>query len=482
MSSENNTENETGKLGNLTISAQTGEIAETRVIESLEQLFAVAAGNNFSALSHDMDADGWPDIGDLDDPLVREAIDSFQTAYLVDQPPVDSRDIARYAIHVLHNIEDVYSKFNANSSPFIGQIENSTDKAREESIALDQGELMRELEPYFVTEEDLELSVWDKLWGKKAEEKPSPRTILSHIEQTSMTLNTHQAQVERAQYNAERNIRSIRAQKESLLRSLEEAQRVNVELVVAYHAGMEILREWHSMEVKEAYINCPEFSKPKPSRIPDTTFFLPPSPAAWCEATFQLNQRMEHIRSTFLKFQEIQRTAPANMQLIDERIERFEASSKENREGWQKGIRQIRRALDLIRVEQRLEILKEQTIDLIKRRKKNAEFTEKFEANQAKKHKTPATLTQTVGQETPADRIRQASKDAKAKMDEEDEALTKRMNALSGARDELREELGMRPVSQSAQSTMPSLDQDNNKEPKKVKKNRWGLPGFGRKK
>jgi len=271
--------------------ATSSALTEIKQIRSIADLFSISVGDNTSALKHDINADGWPDIGDMNDPLITEAIDTFQDEIDV----YDVRSVVSFGDRALRDIEGVYSRFNQNSILSMGQMEEEKSRSSVAKLSMNLTEMLEQLRPFFVTEEELKPGFFSRMFGAKAEAKPTPEQILTSIEIFGLDLNAHQAEVARTRQNATRTIRSIRAQKAALENTLADAKKAEIRLFIAYYAGMEVFKEWHSDPVKNAYINVSEFSLVPEAKKPETEFFIPSTPADWHDFTFNMNQRLEHL-------------------------------------------------------------------------------------------------------------------------------------------------------------------------------------------
>lgn len=443
-------------------------LAEVKMIHTLEDLFSIAIGNNTSALKHDIEKDGWPDLGDMNDPMIMQAIEDFQDDFNLG----DIRSIATYADRVVRDIEGVYSRLSHNAILSMGQMEDESTRDNTK-VSMDLSEMMEQLKPFFVTDEELKPGFFSRLFGAKAQERPSPEQILSAVERFSLDINAHQAEVTRSRQNANRTIRSIRAQRDSLVDAMDDAKKAEIQLFIAYYAAMEVFKEWHTEPVRNAYVNVSQFGHVPDSKKPETEFAIPYSPADWHEFTFNLNQRLEHLRSIHFKFQRMQADVPRMMLLVELRLSGFEKSSESSIGGWDKSIKKIRTALELIRTEQRIERLKSQAADVQQTIRSHDQYMAKFE-NSALAKDTKPESQEVVG------RIRGSSKILLEQQNDKAEKLAAQINKLAEARNELRVALGEKPIQTKMgdDAALPSVLSD---EAPQKPKSRWSaLNPFGK--
>lgn len=259
-----------------------------------------------------------------------------------------------------------------------------------------------------------------------------------------------------------------------LIEALDEAKKAEIQLYIAYHAAMEVFKEWHTEPVKNAYVNVSQFGHVPDQQKPDTEFAIPHSPADWHEFTFNMNQRLEHLRSIHFKFQRMQSDIPRMMMMVELRIAGFEKTSEQSIGGWDKSIKKIRTALDLIRTEQRIERLKEDAANVQQSIRNHEQYMTKFE-NSALAKDERETSRDVAG------RIRASSKSFLEEHNRKAEKLAERINTLAEARNTLRVALGEKPIQtrMGDDAALPAVLTDQ--APEKPKSRWTALYPFGKK-
>lgn len=361
------------KSSALTITTQASNLPDSlRGIQSITDLFNLQAGDYVSVMEFDLEADGWPELADIENDDALEEIE-----YWLDQIDVnDINSINNFASDALADLEQMYRMFRPN------ELVNSriaTLRRASANSDFDFEALEEKIRPLTEQDEDQNQSWWSKLWGDAPKEKMTSEEVKSLLASVEQDLNAQTASLHEVQVNAERLHKILIGQKEDLQRAADNIQTAEARLFLAYAAGRKILTEWYSDEVTSSYIGLTPFDTVEDYMQPDTEFYTPATPRDWAEQTFALDSRLMRFRNVYLNSQEQLSNVPERQAEIDRFLEEFNASQALNLETWQKTAKNVRNMVEFVRAEQRIEDLMERSRKLAERRVNHETYMDKAE-------------------------------------------------------------------------------------------------------
>lgn len=350
-------------------------------VDTLTDLFNLAAGDNISALEHDLEAAGWPDLEEIDNPEIRVILND----YSAELDPNDIKSIQNYAKSAIDDFEKLYRRFSQNN--FLNSQLSQASALARKGAKIDSEDLLGRLEPLFEKpEERSEFRKWvDKYnpFVEKSAPKITPQEIIRQTTEVELDLNAQVTMLAGMASKSRRLITSLEMQKENLQNSHDDMQKAEIMLFIAYRAARDVLIEWHSDEVANCYLGLSPQMKLQPYEMPEDTITpLPETPQQWGDATFELNMRLVKFYTAFTESRAYLNKIPDSIAEIDQLIEFYKEVEQQLSENWKSIADNVRSNVEYVRAQVTIERIMKEAENVVTQRvnheRKMAEFKKKL--------------------------------------------------------------------------------------------------------